>query len=375
MKRTIARMIFLLVLTAETSLAQTARERLAKIFDVRGMSSPMCELAIRGALGSTKGIDAVEVNRQQGVVKATFDEESISAASIAGIINSLGFRATLRGDETGSSMPAEAIDTPFCGDGDCVSKIVELSGKSEGDVQKVIDFSVRYISEKESIPTGEEIFNATGVGLTRESLPFLQQAVLARLLTDPNARKFLEGSRCNDYGACSLHRNLMNATGEELEMYFREKAEDGQRYDRRQLPHFGATDLDSRPVQTGDLEGRPVVLAFLAFHCIHSTESLPLLAKLQAEFDEIRFVAVLVNSTTAEEAEPLLKFHWPDFARQFEVWVYDDPNLGDLVESHLVPTYLLLDEQSRVLQKLVGFKKFEELDRALASLTQAQTQN
>lgn len=311
------------------------------------------------------------MNLQQGVVRATFDEASISAAEIAGIINGLGFRATLRGDGT-EPASSEAVDTTFCGDGDCIAKIVELSGRREEDGRKVIDFSVKYISEKESIPTGEEVFDATGVGLTRESLPFLQQAILAQLLTDPSARKFLEGSRCSDYGACSIHRNLMNATGEELEMYFREKAEDGQRYVGRQLPTFTAEDLDGELVQTADLAGKPVVLAFLAFHCIHSTESLPFLAQLQAEVgDKARIVAVLANSTTAGEAESLLRFHWPEFESQFEVWVYDDPSLGDLVASHLVPTYLLLDEQSRVLQKLVGFKKYSELEQAAAILTQA----
>ena len=58
-------------------------------------------------------------------------------------------------------------------------------------------------------------------------MPDLPQAVLARLLTDLDGRKFIEGSRCNEYRACSLRGNLFNASGEELEMYFREKEEDG----------------------------------------------------------------------------------------------------------------------------------------------------
>lgn len=57
MKRTIVLGIIIALLIVGMSWAQTPKQRMAKIFDVRGMSSPMCELAINGALGSMPGID------------------------------------------------------------------------------------------------------------------------------------------------------------------------------------------------------------------------------------------------------------------------------------------------------------------------------
>lgn len=329
---------------------------------VGGMSSPMCSMAVRLVVGGMDGVHSVQVDRESSRLAARYDPAVTTPARIASAVRSLGFTTLLPGDTGGETLNCESGS---CFRGTVSQKAAELSGLSEDQVEAVVDYVTSYIVDNETIPTGNEIREATDVTVTRASIPFLQQAVMERLLTDPVGHRLMSGSRCNDYGACSVHRNLLTASGEELDMYFREKKEDGRSYTDRLVPAFAALDLDGRPVSTDSLTGARTVLAFLSFHCVHSTQSLGLLGQLQKDHPGVRVVAVLVNSTKADEAEKLLRYHWPDFDRQFETWVYDDPALGDVIESHLVPTYMLVDEEGQVIQKLVGFKTGEELAAAV----------
>ena len=142
-------------------------------------------------------------------------------------------------------------------------------------------------------------------------------------------------------------------------MYVREKAEDGKRYQDRSLPSFEAVDLENTRVISDDLRGSPVVLAFLAGHCTHSLDSLPLLQEVSRTYRSrgLRVVTVIVNSGTADDVGEWISHYEPEY----DVWVVDDDSIGNAVGAHLVPTYLFLDPEGRVRQKIVGFKESEEL--------------
>ncbi len=96
------------------------------------------------------------------------------------------------------------------------------------------------------------------------------------------------------------------------------------------------------------------VLAFLAVHCNHSMDTLPILEDLHQRYgpEGLQVVGILVNSGSVEDANGWI----PYFDPGYPIWVYSDDSLGDLVGSHLVPTYLLVDEDGIVRKKLVGFK-------------------
>ena len=84
-------------------------------------------------------------------------------------------------------------------------------------------------------------------------------------------------SRCKQYAACSLNQDLSGATGVVLDMYVREKAKDGHTYENASLPKFEATRLSGEEIHSTDLVGKPTVLVFLASHCSHSYQTLPIL--------------------------------------------------------------------------------------------------
>jgi len=125
-------------------------------------------------------------------------------------------------------------------------------------------------------------------------------------------------------------------------------------------------------VNSRDLAGQPAVLVFLAQHCNHSVESLPILMELARRFGPkgVKVVGVFVNSGNAEEVRYWVSFHQPDYEGQYDVWVIEDASVGDVVGSHLTPTYFILDEDGRVEKKLVGFKSRE---RIFAELSARQT--
>jgi hypothetical protein len=52
---------------------------------------------------------------------------------------------------------------------------------------------------------------------------------------------------------------------------------------------------------------------------------------------------------------------------EYDIWVYPDASLGEAVDSHLVPTYLYVDAEGSVQQKLVGMKDKKAVSQFVAS--------
>lgn len=170
-------------------------------------------------------------------------------------------------------------------------------------------------------------------------------------------------NRCAEYGACSLYGDLSGASDDVLEMYVHEKASDGKKYGDFALPAFQASDLHGAPVESTELVGRSTVLVFLAGHCSHSFDTLPILQQLERSYDDetLRVVGVYVNSGSAEDVSSWISAFDPEY----EVWVEPTDALGDVIDSHLVPTYLLVDERGKVLEKLVGYKTQQQVEARL----------
>ena len=59
----------------------------------------------------------------------------------------------------------------------------------------------------------------------------------------------------------------------------------------------------------------------------------------------------------------------PHFAPEHPVWVVEGDGLGDLVGSHLVPTYLLVDADGKLRQLLVGYRDLESVIAELGMIT------
>ncbi len=322
--------------------------------EVRGMHSPMCEIGVKSALKNLDGVRQVSVDREGGRAEVTFDPAVVSPGAFVGAVTALGFGAQL---PEGATQAAERTAAP--GTPPAAHATTAAPRLTPEQIEKVSAFVAEHIMTSKELPSGDEIRAATGVELSIADTPVLQQAVLARLADDPRGQELLAGSRCSDYGACSLWGNLATATGETLALYEREKALDGESYAGLALPAFEARNLAGETVRSTDLVGRPAVLTFLAVHCNHSMDTFPVLQELHRRYANggLQVVGVLVNSGSVEDANGWV----PHFAPEYPIWVYDDASLGDLVGSHLVPTYLLIDERGNIRKRLVGFKDEETL--------------
>ena len=227
---------------------------------------------------------------------------------------------------------------------------------TEEEVERVVDFMVTKIL-KDGGPsfTREEIHEATGLVVTLEDAPLLQAEVFLKL--EDMGIDALAGSRCADYGACSVYGNLSGASGELLAMYEREKKEDGKIFEGFALPEFTASDLSGREVHSSALTGTPSVLVFLSGHCQHSFDSFPILDRLTEDYRDrgLRVVGFYINSGSPEDVDSWIRGLEP----KFEVWARNDDELGDLFSGHLVPAYFFLDAQGKITKKLIGFKSEE----------------
>jgi thiol-disulfide isomerase/thioredoxin len=124
-------------------------------------------------------------------------------------------------------------------------------------------------------------------------------------------------------------------------------------------------------VRSQDLRGRPAVLVFLAGHCTHSMDTFPILQEVTATYrvEGLQVVGVVVNSGTPDDVATWVSHFEPEY----DVWVYENASLGDVIGSHLVPTYLFVDANGQVKEKLVGYKESEVVNEWLGRMLAEET--
>ncbi len=338
------------------------------VLEVSGMSCQACARKIEAQLLKLHGVSHARVHFDEQTAYVTVDEDAVTTDEVLTAVRDLGFEANeQRADGTASGDGASKSDAPSCansGPGESTAASPDAGeGLAADDLARVADYIAGLIIDGNGSMrlelTAESIESATGVSLPDGSDGQVKNAVLTRLREYPEIMakiSFADGaSRCGEYDACSLHGDLSGATGDKLAMYAREKKEDGASFADRSLPAFKAIDLGSRAVQSGDLLGRPAVLAILAGHCTHSMDTFPILQEMHRAYEPegLQVIGVVVNSGTAED----VAIWASEFEPEYAVWVDEDASLGDLIDSHLVPTYLFVDADGRIREKLVGYKE------------------
>jgi len=242
----------------------------------------------------------------------------------------------------------------------------------------VTRYVVKQVIASESLPSAQEIAAATKIQVSDQDIAALRPAFVAALMRDPEGQKLLKRVPCSRFQACSFSRIISSAGPKEFEMsWVREKAEDGRTYSDFRLPALTAHDLAGRTVQSNDLAGRPALVVLMALHCNHSIESLPILKKVADEFRSkgLRVIAVLLNSGGVEDAKYWIPYHRRDYHGEYDVWVASDTLIGDIIGSHLTPTYLLVDQKGQLRKKLVGFKTQEEVQAELSVILDPRNPN
>ena len=342
MKRRFNPVLLLLVLQLGMMPALAGTE--SGVLEVEGMTCSGCAAGLESMLKGFAGVSQARIDYGASRAYLRYDPEQADLAKIATGISREGISATVMPDETvPASMFSEAAQT------------VSLTDEQ---MSRAATYVIEQLVQTGSVDAIErsDIEAATGVAVPDSELSRLQSMVIEELEAKHPAvyAKLTDGNRCAEYGACSLHGNLAGATGETLEMYKREKAEDGKVYADYKLPEFEAKDLNGNVVRSSDLIGKPTVVTLLAGHCVHCHDSLPILNEAVKVFGPqgVRVVGIVINSGSVENVNDWL----PQTNPNYDVWVFNDDSLGDLLGSHLVPSYFFVDAQGNITQKLVGFQ-------------------
>ncbi|MGH9720968.1 MAG: TlpA disulfide reductase family protein [Bryobacteraceae bacterium] len=286
---------------------------------------------------------------------------------IAGLaLNCLGRTSSLSCLRKTSSTQNQANANTLCGSETSSGKEAPVNKLTDDELERLGRYLVGRSASTRTIPTSKEIADATGLQVADREITKYGVAALLRI---PDGRKLLEGLSCERFQACSFARILDSKSKADVDLYSREKADDGRTYDGLRLPAFEGRDLDGKPVRSSDLIGTSAVVVLLSLHCNHSVESLPLLSKLaeQLKPEGGRVIGVLVNSGDVEDAKYWIPYYDRQYRRQYDIWVAD-ASIGDAAGSHLTPTYLMVDRKAHIRKKLVGFKTYAE---AAAGLKEA----
>ena len=236
---------------------------------------------------------------------------------------------------------------------------------------KIIRFLADQVIEVRGIPelTASEIEDATGVRLA--SLPNFSENDIRIEVYQELVRRGIDvealfgATTCSQLSACSVHRNLAGAKGEELQRYEDEKARDGQTYSDWSAPDFTLPTTDGSTVSLSSYRGHPVLMTLLAGHCAHSLDTLPLLEEIRARYENTDLVVlpVYVNSGSVSDVQS-----WTSRMDLGFAVAVADGELADAYNSYLVPSTFLIGRDGRVIRRLVGFKDAGALRASVESL-------
>ena len=132
------------------------------VLEVRGMSSAMCELQVKGALAGIEGVEVLSVDRTRSEAVAKIPSGSVEAQQLVDVVNAVGYATRLKGE------PPPAI---------------EESGLSAEELDRVAQWMAkRIIQTGDPAFDDDEVLAETGVRISEDHRGVLTNAVLDKLL-------------------------------------------------------------------------------------------------------------------------------------------------------------------------------------------------
>lgn len=285
----------------------------------------------------------------------------LCCALLSGILW-LGGGGTVLGQEADATAGASCGTTSAAG-------VASADGDLTPDEQKIVTYLADLIEGgKPPMVTTEEL--AQELGLSSEAIEQLVESKLrAAVMAELASRNFdlaSLGGNCSKFSACSVDRNLMNATGDDLERYEEEVALDGTTFSDRIAPDFTLPNTKGEQVSLSDHRGKNVAVVFLSAHCYHSLDTLPILADLKQKYGDrgLEILPVFINSGNVEDVASRAY----ELDIEYPLVVSEGKEISEAYDSRMVPSTFLIDEQGKLVKKLVGFKDKATLDQAFAEL-------
>lgn len=137
----------------------------------------------------------------------------------------------------------------------------------------------------------------------------------------------------------------------------------------KRVPNLGFQDLTGKTTNLSDLRGSITVINFWATWCGPCQEELPLLSKLEQQYEsrKVRFVAVSADenadsSKTRAKIDAFAKAH----NVSMEVWAGASlDTLDRLSLGNELPATIIVDEQGEVIARILGEAREPDITNAL----------
>lgn len=266
----------------------------------------------------------------------------------------------------GTTVRGEATELATATTVGCKKEVQDVD--LTADEKKVVDYIADKI-ESGGLPIIDDEELAERVGLSEEAIEQLDGSKLRPGVMAELSRRNFDlaslGGNCSKYNACSVDRNLMNATGEELERYEAEVALDGSTFSDRAAPDFMLPDTEGRQVSLSQYRGKNVAVVLLSAHCYHSLDTLPILTELMRKYEgDLTILPVFINSGDIEDVASRA---W-ELDVEYPLVVSEGKEISQIYDSRMVPSTFLIDERGNLVRKFVGFKDRATLDEAFREL-------
>jgi peroxiredoxin len=143
------------------------------------------------------------------------------------------------------------------------------------------------------------------------------------------------------------------------------KALDGKTFTDRMSPDFEAVSTNGQKISLSEFRGKPVAIVFLAVHCNHSQDTLPILSSLKKEYEPqgLSILPVYVHSGTVEDIK-----HFAESAKVDFPLLFVTKEISNRFANRMVPTTFLIDRTGHIVRQFVGFKKQAILKDAFSKL-------
>ena len=118
-----------------------------------------------------------------------------------------------------------------------------------------------------------------------------------------------------------------------------------------------------------DFHGKPVAVIFMATHCNHCADTVPIIAELNKKYkdDDLVILPVMIGARSVKSVTSWAKAMGVDYP----ILVAEGKELSKAYKARLVPSVFLIDRKGNITKKFVGFKDKKILDEGLDSFNTA----
>ena len=118
------------------------------------------------------------------------------------------------------------------------------------------------------------------------------------------------------------------------------------------LPAINVTDVEGRTLNTGALQGTPLLLNLWATWCAPCVKEMPMLDELAGDYgDRLRVVTV---SQDMGSADKVAQFFAEGQFENLPTWIDPQAELGFALGDSVLPTTVLYDAQGREIWRIRG---------------------